>query len=77
MKLVKRIKASSDSEFLPVKLKLFHRTDKEDYLLGIEGKVVEQTRVKLGMKPLTWGHLHAGIVFPDDLKELMSMLEKN
>ena len=27
------------------------------------------------MKPLTWGHIHVGRVFPEDLKELMTMVE--
>ena len=65
MELAKRIKGSSETDFFPVRIKLFLRREKGDYMLGIEGKVQEETRVKLGMKPLTWGHIHAGIVFPD------------
>ena len=64
MELAKIIKGSLETDFFPVKIKLFHRKEKGDYLLGIEGKVQEQTRVKLGMKPLIWGNIHAGIVFP-------------
>ena len=68
MELAKRIKRSFETDFFPVKIKLFHRKEKGDYMLGIKGKVQEQTRVKLGMKPLTWDHIHTGIVFPEDLK---------
>ena len=56
-----------------MKIKHFHGKEKGDYMLGIKGNVKEQTRVKLGMKPLTWGYIHAGIVFPEDLKELMKV----
>ena len=75
MELAKRIKGSLETDFYPVRIKLFHWKEMGDYLLGIEGKVQVQTRVKLDMKPLRWGHIHAGIVFPGDLKELMKMLE--
>ena len=52
IKVGKRIKGSSETDFLPIKIKLCHRKGKGDYVLGIEGKVQEQTRVKLDMKPL-------------------------
>ena len=44
-------------------------------MLGIEGKVHEQMIEKMGLKPLTWGHIHARIVFPIDVKELIKTLE--
>ena len=43
-------------------------------MLRIEGKVHEQIIEKLGQKPLTWGHVHAVIDVPKDLKELMTTL---
>ena len=60
IELAKRIKLSSETDFFPVKIKLFHREEEGDYMLGIE------------RKSLAWGH---GIAFPEDLKELMTMLE--
>ena len=42
MELAKRIQGSSETDFFPVKIKLFHWKEKGDYLLGIE--VQEQTR---------------------------------
>ena len=50
MELTERIKVNSGTEFFPVELKLFHRKERGDYLLGIEGKVFEQIREKLGLK---------------------------
>ena len=44
-------------------------------MLGIEGEVHEQMIEKLGLKPLTWGHIHARIVFPKYVQELMTTLE--
>ena len=44
-------------------------------MLGIKGKVHEQMIEKLGLKPLTWGHIHARIAFPKDVKELMTTLK--
>ena len=44
MELAKRIKGSSETDFFPVRIKLFHRKEKGDYLLGIKMKVQEQTR---------------------------------
>ena len=41
-------------------------------MLGTERKVHEQMIEKLGPKPLTWGHIHARIVFEgadDNLKK--------
>ena len=43
-------------------------------MLGIEGKVHEQMIEKLGLKPLTWGYIHAVIVVPKNVKELMTTL---
>ena len=63
IELAKRIKLSSETDFFPVKIKLFHREEEGDYMLGIE------------RKSLAWGHIHAGIAFTEDLKELMTMLE--
>ena len=48
---------------------------KGDYLLGIEGKVHEKKIEELGLKPLIWEHIRARIVFPKDLKELMTTLK--
>lgn len=39
LELTERIKGNSGTEFFPVELKLFHREERGDYLLGIEGKV--------------------------------------
>ena len=44
-------------------------------MLGIERKVHEQMIEKLGLKPLIWGHIHARIVFPKDVKELITTLK--
>ena len=44
-------------------------------MLGIEGKVHEQMIEKLGPKPLILGNIHARIVFPKDVKELMTTLK--
>ena len=60
IELAKRIKLSSETDFFQVKIKLFHREEEGDYMLGIE------------RKSLAWGH---GIAFPEDLKELMTMVE--
>ena len=73
--LTERLKGNSGSMFFPVELKLFYREEREDYLLSVEGKVCEQIREKLGLKPLKWGHIHAGIVFPEDLEKLMAILK--
>ena len=40
----------------------------------MEGKFHEQMIEKMGPKPFTWGHIHARIVFPKDVKELMTTL---
>ena len=44
MELANRIRGSSETDLFPVKIKLFHRKEKGDYLLGIKRKVQEQTR---------------------------------
>ena len=43
-------------------------------MLGTEGEVHEQMIEKWVSNPLTWGHIHARIVFPKDVKELMTTL---
>ena len=50
LELTERIKGNSGTEFFPVELKLFHREERGDYLLGIEGKVFEQIRENLDLK---------------------------
>ena len=42
---------------------------------GDRGKVHEQMIEKLGLKPITWGHIHAMIVFPKYVKELMTTIK--
>ena len=44
LELTERIKGNSGTEFFPVELKLFHREERGDYLLGMEGKVQIQKR---------------------------------
>ena len=50
LELTERIKGNSGTDFFPVELKLFHREERGDYLLGIEGKVFEQIREKFDLK---------------------------
>ena len=50
MKLTKRIKLNKGTDFFPATLKLFHRKERSDILLGIEVKDCDQTREKMKKK---------------------------
>ena len=52
MELVKRIKGSSETDFFPVKIKLFHRKEMSCILSAIEAKDCDQTREKMKKKKL-------------------------
>ena len=56
-------------KFYPEKINLFERKDTEDkpkdYLLGIDGRLQEVFRTKLGLVPFKEWHRHGGMTIKD------------
>ena len=55
------------TKFYPEKINLFKRKDTEDtpkdYLLGINDRLQEEFRAKLGLAPFKEGHCHGGMTY--------------
>ena len=49
----------------------------KDYLLGIDGRLKEGQREKLGLKPYLEGHCHGGIVHASKIEAFMEIVRKN
>ena len=56
-------------KFYPEKINLFERKDTEDkpkdFLQGIDGRLQEVFRAKLGLVPFKEGHCHGGMTIQD------------
>ena len=49
----------------------------KDHLLGIDGRLKEGLREKLGLKPYLEGHCHGGIVHASKIEAFMEIVKKN
>ena len=69
------------AKFYPERINLYERKGlcgtPKDYFLGIDGRLKEGLREKLGLKPYLEGHCHGGIVHASKIEAFMEIVKKN
>ena len=66
------------AKFYPERINLYERKGRggtpKDHLLGIDGRLKEGLREKLGLKPYLEGHCHGGIVHASKIEAFISLV---
>ena len=66
------------AKFYPERINLYERKalggTPKDHLLGIDGRLKEGLREKLGLKPYLKGHCHGGIVHASKIEAFISLV---
>ena len=79
--LTHELESVKAAKFFPERINLYERREvggsPKDYLLGVDGRLQENLRARLGLKPYSKGHCHGGIVHTTHIKAFMETVRKN
>ena len=79
--LTKVLENIKSAKFFPEGINLYKRKGlrgtPKDYLLGVDGRLQEGLRAKLGLQPYAEGHCHRGIVHASKIGAYMEYVREN
>ena len=79
--LTKVLESVKSAKFFPEGINLYERKGlrgtPKDYLLGVDERLQEGLRAKLGLQPYAEGHCHGGIVHTSKIGDYMESVRQN